>query len=301
MAHLSPIPNFTLFGETAHFPDVVHCERISTRASAHAWKISAHRHAQMVQLLHIEDGHVAGLVDGVAFELENDGILYIPAQAAHAFTFRPGTRGRVLSFPLAVLHSAGPATDELVEVLSHPVMDRATGAVIALVGQLASALQQSGSFRAAKVLGLSHALLAELAETARSKAPSRTTASDNRMARLDRLIAEHMGEDWSASDYADALSVTTGHLSRLCRAAKGCGAAAYIEQVVIEEACRLLAFTQVPVSEVGYRLGFNDPSYFSKRFRGVRGLAPSAYRRRFVSRDAVGPGEHARVSRPAKS
>ena len=90
-----------------------------------------------------------------------------------------------------------------------------------------------------------------------------------------------MAESWTASDYADALALSTGHLSRLCRQASGRGAAAYIEHHLMEEACRLLAFTALPVSDIGYRLGYADPSYFSKRFRIVRQQAPTEYRAQF--------------------
>jgi AraC family transcriptional activator of pobA len=56
----------------------------------------------------------------------------------------------------------------------------------------------------------------------------------------------------------------------------------YIEAAMMAEARRLLAFTRLQVSEVGYRLGFSDPSYFSKRFKAKEGLTPLAYKARFA-------------------
>ncbi|WP_239017514.1 AraC family transcriptional regulator [Paenirhodobacter huangdaonensis] len=35
------------------------------------------------------------------------------------------------------------------------------------------------------------------------------------------------------------------------------------------------------MAEIGYRLAFDDPAYFSRRFRAVRGLTPSDYRAQF--------------------
>lgn len=49
----------------------------------------------------------------------------------------------------------------------------------------------------------------------------------------------------------------------------------------LTEARRLLAFTLLPVAEIGYRLGFPDPAYFSRRFRAATGESPSVYRARF--------------------
>ena len=65
MDALSPIPVFTLYGETLPFPDVVHCERILDRAGQHGWHIAPHRHSQMAQIFTIEDGQARVTLDGV--------------------------------------------------------------------------------------------------------------------------------------------------------------------------------------------------------------------------------------------
>jgi AraC family transcriptional activator of pobA len=57
------------------------------------------------------------------------------------------------------------------------------------------------------------------------------------------------------------------------------GAKAYLDHTRMTEACRLLAYTRLPVAGIAFRLGYDDPSHFSKRFRAVCGMAPSAYRR----------------------
>lgn len=80
-----------------------------------------------------------------------------------------------------------------------------------------------------------------------------------------------------------ACCCTPGHLNRLCQAALGTSASRHIEALTMTEARRLLAFTRLTVAEVGYRLGFADPSYFSRRFRAETGESPSAYRARFNS------------------
>ena len=66
----------------------------------------------------------------------------------------------------------------------------------------------------------------------------------------------------------------------LCRGATGRSASQQIETARMTEAARLLAFTRMSAAEIGYRLGFEDPSYFSRRFRAVRGETPTDYRSR---------------------
>ena len=46
------------------------------------------------------------------------------------------------------------------------------------------------------------------------------------------------------------------------------------------EAARLLRFTELAVSEVAHRVGFDDPLYFSRAFKRRHDESPQAYRDR---------------------
>jgi len=281
METASEIPVFTLFGETDAFPDVVHVERISDRARAHDWIITAHRHTHLVQIFRINDGAATAQVDGEILQLGNGDFLYVPEQVVHGFVFSAGTEGHVFSFPLPVLRSLSTRGGVLAATLTDPVLDRFDARMEAMARLLCDTLKGSGIFRAASAIALAQALLIEIGtcgarETTPAAAPERA-----RLAEFDRLIARHQSDGWGAGEYARALALSPGHLNRLCRAAHGRSASAHIEALRTAEACRLLAFTRLPVAEIGFRLGFQDPSYFSRRFRIAQGVSPSAYRLRF--------------------
>ncbi|UOG73219.1 AraC family transcriptional regulator [Hymenobacter tibetensis] len=78
--------------------------------------------------------------------------------------------------------------------------------------------------------------------------------------------------------YADALSVTTKHLSALCRHAMGRSAVSLLKEKVVTEAKVLLSGTQLPVGDLSYRLGFYDVAHFSRWFKQETGQTPSTYR-----------------------
>ena len=269
------IPVFTLYGETGRFPDLVHSERIPDRAPAHGWTIAPHRHAQMAQLFLVTEGHAIADIDGTAHVLEGGTLLYVPATAVHAFRFAPGTDGLVQSFPSGLPggHGAAPS---LAQALALPFCRPVPPPLAALMAQLHDVLASTGAFRNDAAAGLTQAILALAAALPHDAAPA--AGANRHMAAFTALVATHVADGWSASDYARALSVSTGHLSRICREATGLGAKAYIEQAVMQEAARLLAFTRMTAAEAGYRLGFADPSYFSRRFRKHLGLSPTAYR-----------------------
>jgi AraC family 4-hydroxyphenylacetate 3-monooxygenase operon regulatory protein len=54
---------------------------------------------------------------------------------------------------------------------------------------------------------------------------------------------------------------------------------AIVHERALSEARRLLRFTQIPVAELSYQLGFADPAYFSRFFKQRTGLPPGEFRR----------------------
>ncbi|MEL6571222.1 MAG: AraC family transcriptional regulator [Pseudomonadota bacterium] len=282
MSDPTPIPIYTLYGETDRFPDVVHSERFSARAPIHNWRISAHRHRHMMQVFLVKDGAIDAIVDSQTIHLTKQYYLFVPASCVHQLEFGPNTSGQVISFPLTLMTSFGPATEDLQSALSDPLHGQIDDALRNLAIALDAAMRSQGTFRAQRLVGLAHSMLALIAEGQVLSAETNKARSDSRLRDLDDLIVQHLSDGWGASEYARALAVTTGHLSRLCRDATGMGAMAYIENRLMAEACRLLAFTQLPVSDIGYRLGYADPSYFSKRFQKSQKCAPTAYRAQFV-------------------
>lgn len=283
MSAQNTIPAFGLYGEQGPFPDVIHFEDFSVRAPINNWRIMPHRHSQMSQLFMVEQGWINATVDGEKLKVKEMDFLYIPEHCAHEFTFKPGSEGKIFSYPVSIVRTISPATDQILTALSKPFVGRVDQALERVTQFLCETVDGASLFRAQQVVGLAHSVLANLAETRLAARASEQRTKHARLFALDDLISKHISEGWTASNFASALSVSTGHLSRLCRAATGMGATAYIEQHQIQEACRLLAFTQLPVSEIGYRLGFIDPSYFSKRFRAARGQTPSDYRALFTN------------------
>jgi len=132
------------------------------------------------------------------------------------------------------------------------------------------------------LVALAHVLLTTLAEDDLADAAFENPQAGRQIQRLDALIAKHLADGWAGRDYAAALHITTGHLNRIVRMATGRSLSAHLETATITEACRLIAFTRLPMAEIGYRLGFSDSSYFSRRFRLRMGETPSEYRMRVL-------------------
>lgn len=72
--------------------------------------------------------------------------------------------------------------------------------------------------------------------------------------------------------------VSKCHLVHRFKAKLGISPLRYIREVRVDSAKRLLATTDIPVREIAERVGFRNPLYFSRIFKHVTGLSPTAFR-----------------------
>jgi AraC family transcriptional activator of pobA len=52
-----------------------------------------------------------------------------------------------------------------------------------------------------------------------------------------------------------------------------------VQERIILEAKRLLQYSNLNINQVGYSLGFDDPSYFVKYFQKPTNIPPSEFRK----------------------
>ncbi|AWK05499.1 AraC family transcriptional regulator [Flavobacterium crocinum] len=79
-------------------------------------------------------------------------------------------------------------------------------------------------------------------------------------------------------DYAQSLAVHVNHLNRSVKEITGRPTTAHITDRIINEAKALLQHTDWSISDIGYSLGFEYPSYFNNYFKRLTGTVPKSLR-----------------------
>ena len=74
-------------------------------------------------------------------------------------------------------------------------------------------------------------------------------------------------------DYVGKLNVSPNYLNEVIKSVMGISAKEYIQNRIVLEAKRMVLFTQKSYKEIGFDLGFDDPSHFSKFFKINAGLS----------------------------
>lgn len=83
---------------------------------------------------------------------------------------------------------------------------------------------------------------------------------------------------------AEAVGVHPVHLARTFRVHHNCTLGDYVHRLRVEEACRQLALTDAPLSQIALSVGYYDQSHFSRNFKKLTGITPARYRAAFNPR-----------------
>lgn len=110
--------------------------------------------------------------------------------------------------------------------------------------------------------------------------PERALREEQRVKRMLEHIHRHYASELTAASIAKAASISESECLRCFRRVIGLPPTQYIARYRMQQAAELLAASDLPVSEVGARCGFQDASYFAKTFRALKGCTPTAFRAR---------------------
>lgn len=119
-------------------------------------------------------------------------------------------------------------------------------------------------------------------KAARIHAVENPVASVSRSALLVRRFRQQVElhhRDWKTLEpFAKELGVTVNYLNDIVRQETGQAAGEHVRLRRLLDAKRLLLHSTLSVSEIGYELGFVDPSYFSRFFRRYENVTPAEFR-----------------------
>jgi AraC family transcriptional regulator, transcriptional activator of pobA len=297
------IPSYALYGDqdAPAWSDSFNFEWIPQRSAPYQWEIQVHRHDAFVQLLCLTAGSGEVYINGARTPLQAPCLIVVPAGAAHGFHFSPDVDGPVITATQKVLESlAALLMPDLSAVIRTPrviplpdegqALDELTPLWLAIERE--SRTHRAGQTAAG--MSLLVALLVQVARLGEGSGPAEDGAAiagsrqQGQIGRFKALLDRHFREHRPVGAYADALGLTAGQLSRICREVLGMSALDVINARLVHEAQRELVYTAGSVKQLAAELGFGDDAYFSRFFRRHTGLSPRAFRAQALSRLASG-------------
>ena len=112
---------------------------------------------------------------------------------------------------------------------------------------------------------------------------SQLAASEDGLLPVPLARAVHWGgpyidRPFRLADWAKAAGISGSRLSHLAKEHLSESLQRYAEKMKLQHAAQLLRLTQLRVQEIAPAVGYEDPFYFSTRFRRHYGISPRRYR-----------------------
>lgn len=284
------IPNYSLYGVQAHpgWQSWFDFEWIPQRSRPYNWKITPHKHDALIQILYLTQGSGEVLIDHSRTFFKAPCLVWIPAQTVHGFNFSQDVDGPVITAaqrPLeSLLDAASPA---LLPHLRKPAVISLEGASdhLATLMPLFLAIEREARVQAVGQSTAGMALLVAIAiqmgRLARSHDIAPPNAPSRKAAQIEKfrgMVDDDFKKHLPMGDYAGALGITPGQLSRLCREVLGVSSLDIVNARLVHEAQRVLVYTGNSIKQIAYALGFADETYFCRFFRKHTGLSPREFR-----------------------
>lgn len=96
------------------------------------------------------------------------------------------------------------------------------------------------------------------------------------------LVYKHHLEQYSISDYANKLNISSNYLNRCIQYVWKKSAKQFVQEVTIVQSQRYLQDFTKSLADIAYQLNFNDPSYFGRLFKKIIGISPMTYRSKIM-------------------
>ncbi len=105
-----------------------------------------------------------------------------------------------------------------------------------------------------------------------------SSANFTQVSRALQYIENHYAEDIAVKDMARAAGISPDYMSKQFKSIVGIGPAEYCRNFRMAKAMELLRVSGLSVADIAGQLGFDEVSVFSRQFKQIVGVSPTAFR-----------------------
>jgi AraC family transcriptional regulator, transcriptional activator of pobA len=251
------------------------------------------------QIIWFKSGTGKHFVDFKEYDVFENAIFFIAKNQVHYFDANTDYTGVLIHFNETFLIQNDSEMDFLlkVELFNNPYQQPSccigndTEHILNVyLGQIMNELQNQDAFGKEELLRIY--LKAFLIQVQRRRGELQqknghfSSVQDERRSQLMKfvnLVDENYMKGMAVSEYARLMHISSRTLSDLTSLQLNKTPSQMIMERIILEAQRLLLHSNLNVNQIGYRLGFDDPSYFVKYFKKHTTVSPSDFRKSITS------------------
>jgi AraC-like DNA-binding protein len=224
-------------------------------------------------ILYITRGEGKHYIDFKPYEYSRGSLLFISAGQVHAFEVNPKADGFVLLFTEDFLtrnmvHSDTLTFSRLYNYHLYPPvippLESSTSAFNHIINEMYNEYIFAETFAKEEMLRTLLKLLLLKAERIKRTLAPREKNSEwlTRFSEFGHLLAAHFTQTRNADAYAAMMNISYNHLNKIAKSITGNTAKSFIDNFIILEIKRQLAVSDIPIKELTYLMGFDEPTNF---------------------------------------
>ena len=247
---------------------------------------------EFYQIIWFRHGHGTHHVDFVDYPVSDNSIFFIAPGQIHSFDGVTDYEGVVIHFNASFM--ADEETSESVflkyDVFNaydslpfYKVSNEEAERLMVFVNEMNREYSLTGAFAHKDYMQyLLRLFLIRVQRCGERKAVPKLYVScvaNRTFVRFRQLLEQNFRKVHTVQEYAELLNISSRTLTKYVDQSAHRSPLQIINDRIVLEAKRLLCHSMLSIKEVGYQLGFEDPSYFVKFFKRLVGKMPSEFRK----------------------
>jgi AraC-like DNA-binding protein len=215
-------------------------------------------------------------VDGKKHQVTKNQYFILPAHKPHAYGTQQSWTIYWVHFAGTAAHvyAQGAATPQSINVTINSRIGDRLNIFEEILGTLCAGKELEDMRYASSLLHHFLASMRYLGQFRRAKAQAPTDIVDQAIHYMRENIENRMMMD----DVLRYVGYSQSHFNTLFKKRTGVSPITYFNRLKIEHACRLLRTTDMKINMICYKVGIEDPLYFSRLFSKLMGMSPTDYR-----------------------
>ncbi len=258
----------------------------------HPFVMQPHSH-DFYMLMLVTKGTGTHTIELKEYTVKQGSVFFMAPSEAHSWKLSDETQGYILFFNthFYLMNSKGgnvfdlPLYNPVNKVHAGTLTKKQLPEFIHLMETIKNENIQTSVYQKKILRSYLDIIIQKLALALNINIKSNTAYSTAIIPRLEQLIDKNFIHHSPATFYAEELNMSLQRLNSLTKKTLNKTVADLIQDRMLSEAKRLLAYSTHTISEIAYYLNFNDNAYFTRFFKKSTTLTPEQYRKQIYTTD----------------
>ncbi|HTX87684.1 MAG TPA: AraC family transcriptional regulator [Bacteroidales bacterium] len=240
-----------------------------------------HRH-DYEELLFLTEGNPCHYIDFRREQLIPPVVTYVAMGKVHQFNPDLGSRGWAMRYaPEWMPESSFRFYSHFLDPINTEIQSEICLAALETLCRMMVTESGAAEPNYAMIRHLLAAFIAKVEEAGKKQYAGDREPSSPDLITLNnflKILDENFRRDGGVEFYAEKMNMSARSLNNLCKSILEKSVSEIIESRKLLEARQLLLHSHKTVAEIGFELGYNEKSYFTRVFHKKTGLTPTAFK-----------------------